>query len=666
MPTASLARRTTLLKARIKAERRHSVFARKGPTSLALAAAGLLSSCGESDPAPGASREEGAGLPNSTEAAGLGEVAGQDRLREWEEIDDPSADGWESEVLASQVQARLEHLGQFFLRAEPATSEELAPLLAEDFSGTAFVPAVEVAFQDAGVRVERAVPTAASRKVPAVDAGGFAAAVNAVGRDFRQTGKGAVKFKIVEVGMDDVRPDGAMNFKTHQVVSISGHTAKGVVEHHANWTTRWLKPAGDREAAPVLRSLEVREFERSLTGEAHPRPWLADCTEAVLGQNPSYSAQVLRGMNHWLERIPYRAALNRMGTPGVALGDVNGDGLDDLYLCQEPGLPNLLFLQQPDGRLKDVSAAWGVDWLQDSRSALLSDLDNDGRQDLAVAIFGGVVVAQNMGDRFEIRAVLPAHESTTSLTAADYDRDGRLDLFICAYTPDRTLDADPRAIGPLGGRFVFHDAEDGSPNTFYRNEITAEAGWKFIDVTAATGLDQHNTRWSFAACWDDYDNDGDLDLYVANDYGRNCLYQNETGPDGTVRFRDVAAAAAAEDSASGMSAAWGDYDRDGWMDLYVGNMFSAAGSRVTRQAKFKPELTADLRRTYHHFARGNTLLRNLGRPAEPGFQDTSVSAAVTVGRWAWTSRFADLNNDGWEDLLVANGYITGDEDGGDL
>ncbi|NIP93682.1 MAG: VCBS repeat-containing protein, partial [Akkermansiaceae bacterium] len=256
----------------------------------------------------------------------------------------------------------------------------------------------------------------------------------------------------------------------------------------------------------------------------------------------------------------------------------------------------------------------------------------DGRQDLAVAIFDGIVVAQNMDGRFEIRTVLPASESTTSLTAADYDCDGRLDLYLCAYSPDRTLEGEPQAIGPLGDRFVFHDAENGTPNTLYHNEIAAGSEWRFADVTRATGLGEHNTRWSFAATWDDFDNDGDQDLYVANDYGRNCLYQNESTAEGGVRFRNLAASAGAEDSASGMSAAWGDYDRDGWMDLYVANMFSAAGSRVTRQARFKPGIAAGLRRKFQHFARGNTLLRNLGRSAEPGFQDTSEPSGVTIGR----------------------------------
>ena len=174
-----------------------------------------------------------------------------------------------------------------------------------------------------------------------------------------------------------------------------------------------------------------------------------------------------------------------------------------------------------------------------------------------------------------------------------------------------------------------------------------------MDVTRKTGLDQNNRRFSFASAWEDYDNDGDLDLYVANDYGRNNLYRNEGS--GTPRFVDVATAAQVEDTASGMSVSWGDYDRDGFMDVYVGNMFSAAGGRVTFQPQFTQRAASETATLVQRMARGNTLYRNDGRGV---FQDVSESAAVTMGRWAWASKFEDLNNDGWLDLIVTNGYIT--------
>jgi hypothetical protein len=178
-----------------------------------------------------------------------------------------------------------------------------------------------------------------------------------------------------------------------------------------------------------------------------------------------------------------------------------------------------------------------------------------------------------------------------------------------------------------------------------------EGNWQFQDATSEVGLDHNNDRWSFSAVWEDYDNDGDLDLYVANDFGRNNLYRQENG-----RFKDVAGSASAEDINFGMSASFGDYNRDGWMDLYVSNMFSAAGGRITYQPQFKQGVSSELKAAYQQMARGNTLLRNAG---DGTFQDVSDEAGVTVGRWAWASLFADVNNDGWEDILVANGFVTG-------
>lgn len=127
------------------------------------------------------------------------------------------------------------------------------------------------------------------------------------------------------------------------------------------------------------------------------------------------------------------------------------------------------------------------------------------------------------------------------------------------------------------------------------------------------------------------------------------MYRNDGG-----RFVDVAAEAQVEDMAGGMSVAWGDWNRDGRMDLYIGNMYSAAGNRVTYARRFT---TGDTNRvqSLQRMARGNTLFTSKARG---GFEDQSESMAVNMGRWAWASTFADLNNDGWLDLVVANGYIT--------
>ena len=160
------------------------------------------------------------------------------------------------------------------------------------------------------------------------------------------------------------------------------------------------------------------------------------------------------------------------------------------------------------------------------------------------------------------------------------------------------------------GQSAVHDANDGGKNSLFRNQIAADGTWRFTDVTRDEGLDVNNQRWSFAAAWDDFDNDGDLDLYVANDFGRSNLYRNDgadserkDGPKGASRrFVDISESAQIEDSAFGMSIAWGDYDRDGWMDIYISNMWSSAGNRITYQNRFKPEAPHEIKRRYQRLA----------------------------------------------------------------
>ena len=179
-----------------------------------------------------------------------------------------------------------------------------------------------------------------------------------------------------------------------------------------------------------------------------------------------------------------------------------------------------------------------------------------------------------------------------------------------------------------------------------------EGGLRFSDVTESSGMDEANRRFSLAASWCDFDDDGDPDLYVANDFGKNNFYRNEGGG----RFREVAGELGIVDTGNGMSVSWADVDRDGRFDLYVGNMWSSAGNRIAWQPAFADDA---LRGTYLRMARGNSLFRNSG----DGFVDASSGSGAMMGRWAWASLFGDLNNDGWEDLVVANGFLTSSGDG---
>jgi hypothetical protein len=420
------------------------------------------------------------------------------------------------------------------------------------------------------------------------------------------------------------------------------NSAQRGFQTRSEWTCDWIL---ESNSPPKIASAELAWLE---TVERKGEAWFVDRTRSVIGHTKAFQDQISHGLQHWLERIETSHGMNYFSKHGLAVGDVNGDRLEDLYVCQPGGIPNRLFLQNADGTSTDRSREYGVDVLDRTSSALLVDLDNDGDQDLALATLMGVQIFENVESRaFEHRRGIEFPDSDLQgLSAADYDNDGDLDLYqLVDYASEGS-----RVRQGLPA-FVYHNANDGGANHLLRNELQrGKLNWEFTDVTNQVGLHVNNQRHSLAAAWEDFDNDGDQDLYVANDYGQNCLYRNDGG-----RFVDVAHETGVTDFGSGMSVSWGDYDRDGQMDLYVGNMFSSAGGRLTAQPQFLPNVSQSGRELYQRFAKGNSLYRNA---ANGRFEDVGATARVEMGRWAWSSLFADVNNDAWDDLLVANGYIT--------
>ncbi|MFK7911311.1 MAG: FG-GAP repeat domain-containing protein [Akkermansiaceae bacterium] len=600
------------------------------------------------------------------------------RGESWEEMDDPSKDGWDTEVLASKATKQLKEIGKLLNDFDTVNTESLAKLVDDDFACELLRPAeMTTVIEDEFLTIERlkAVPPLPSLENSTVmddhigtlkhrGADGLAESIRIAFSPFSKIKNIQFKAKIFKVLK---KPNTVL---TRQYLSISGtkpdgSESPGKIELHTTWDMSWK--LGSDGAKPKIRWIRVVEFEQTESRQPGGAMFV-DCTESVLGSNPAYAEQFLFGLNHWFERIQDKGSDVLRGNPGLAVGDVNGDGLDDLYVCQERGLPNRIFIQNADGTAREESAQRGVDWLQSSRSALFVDLDNDSDQDLVVAILGGLVLAENNGEgNFTLRNVLKTGDDVMSLSAADYDMDGRLDLYACLYYREKKLGSGAQqAVASAEAGFTLHDANNGARNVFFKNEINVTGEWNFVDVTERVGLDVNNHRYSLAASWDDFDNDGDLDLYVANDYGRDHLYRNDSSLDADAeqgrKFVDISNTANVEDSATGMSTSWADYDRDGWMDIFVANMWSSAGNRITFQDRFKSNASPEAKRRFQRVARGNTLLHNQG---DGTFADHSAQAGIEMGRWAWGTNFIDLNNDGWEDVVVANGYIT-TEDTGDL
>lgn len=561
-----------------------------------------------------------------------------DSKSKWNAIDNPSEDGWKTEALAEYANKKLKQLGDLFFN-----DGTLEAIITSDFSTDPLSPKeLKTMLSKDSIIIQSADIQSNTKKEGAEHL--QKELISTRNQTSELPEERYIKFKIVGI---DLKSD-LETFNTKVLFNINYKTNSNIVQKNAVWSINWK----GLDEHTKISDITIQSFSQAIRQKAFPL--FTEITESVIGENSCYTTQLAHGMNHWLTRAPVRAMLNRFGTPGISIGDVNGDGLDDFFLCQEPGLPNRLFIQQKDGKALELSKEWGVDWIEDSRSSVIADFDNDGDQDLAVACYGMVVIANNNNQRgFEPVTVLRTSWSTSSLAAADYDNDGLIDLYVCAYVNEDNGDS----IGTGSNEFVYHDAENGAANTLFKNTTKDTGNLSFIDVTEQVGLNINNSRWSFAASWEDYDNDGDQDLYVANDYGRNNLYNNDKG-----KFTDLASKTDSEDSASGMSVSWADYDRDGNMDLYVSNMFSAAGNRITNQKQFKNSTQQSVRERFRRFARGNTLLRNTGQI----FQDTSLSAGVNMGRWAWGSNFIDFNNDTFPDLIVANGYLTSKSESGDL
>ena len=415
------------------------------------------------------------------------------------------------------------------------------------------------------------------------------------------------------------------------------------IQQNSRWTTRWRMAS---QGTILLEQLDVDQDSFEEIEHASPEGIFVDATRYVFGSSEFFQRQLLPGTSFWLNRLDSSLGLDIVALHGIAMGDFNNDGLDDVYLCMPAGLPNRLLQHSVDGRVTDVSAEWGVDFLDFSRHALFIDFDNDGDQDLAVHLNASIIFMQNDGRRFWPRKEIRLASASYSLCAADFDHDGLVDVFV---TCRESFAVDGKRRNVLGQPVPYHDANNGSPNVLLRNK----GRFDFEDVTEQTGIAQNNHRFSYAAAWEDFDNDGDQDLYVANDFGRNNLYQNQDG-----RFQDIAERAGVEDISAGMSVVCADFNLDGHQDIYVGNMYSSAGNRIAYQNHFHQQANEQTRGQYRRHARGNTLFQN---EANGFFSDISIEAGANMGRWAWSCNDVDINNDGLPDLIVANGFVSNDD-----
>ncbi|MCB0782395.1 MAG: VCBS repeat-containing protein, partial [Flavobacteriales bacterium] len=336
---------------------------------------------------------------------------------------------------------------------------------------------------------------------------------------------------------------------------------------------------------------------------------------------------------------------------GVALGDIDNDGLTDIYLTGNL-VPDKLYLNEGDLRFRDITTeaitTGGDGW---HSGVVMADVNGDGLLDIYVCRAGWYADPEkrrnllyiNNGDRtFREEAARWGVDDTTRSTHAaffDMDRDGDLDLFVLNTPIQSKVQLSNRDIARL-------IAERRSPtDRLFRND-----GDHFEDITSEAGI--WNMGYGLGVAIADLDDDGWPDIHVSNDYvERDFLYMNQG--DGT--FRDEALNRYRHISNFGMGCDAADLNNDGLMDLIELDMVSADHVRSKKNMgsmdpdKFRNMVAAGL----HHQYMINTLQLNRG---DGQFSEVGQLAGVARTDWSWAPLFADLDNDGLKDLLVTNGY----------
>jgi hypothetical protein len=330
---------------------------------------------------------------------------------------------------------------------------------------------------------------------------------------------------------------------------------------------------------------------------------------------------------------------------GVALIDYDRDGWPDIYFTNAPGIDmalaghkarSALFHNNHDGTFTDVTEKAGVGYPCWAMGASIGDYDNDGWPDLLVTCFGGIVLYHNNHDGTFSNVTTQAglgKDSGWSTGAAfgDYDGDGWVDLFVAHY-----VDLDLKDLPEFGSKQTcqYHGIAvqcgprglKGSPDALYHNN----GNGTFTEVSKAAGVDDAQKFFGLTAVWCDFNNDGRLDLFVANDGEPSYLYRN----DGNGHFTDVALDAGVAVNLDGseqanMGVALGDYEHKGLFSLAISH--------------FSEEYAA--------------LFRNNG---DLNFTDVSYPSGIARGSTpyvGWGDAFFDLDNDGWLDLIIVNGHV---------
>lgn len=337
---------------------------------------------------------------------------------------------------------------------------------------------------------------------------------------------------------------------------------------------------------------------------------------------------------------------------GVAVGDINNDGLLDLYFTGNQ-VPNKLYLNKGNLEFEDISIKAGVSG--DNRwytGVTMADVDGNGFLDIYCSVGGKFEPKNNQlflnsGDgTFIEKAVeykIDDIGNSVQATFFDYDKDGDLDLYVANYPPTKFKT-------PV---FVYehkmNNIKDIESDHLYRND-----GNKFKDVTKEAGLESFGLTLS--ATVGDLNKDGWSDLYISNDFSvPDYMYINNQ--DGT--FREVSKSATGHTSFFGMGVDIADYNNDGNLDIFQVDMDAKSNRRKkANMASMSTKLFSDIEKAgFHYQYMHNCLQLNSGiiNNGIPHFSNVSRLTGTSSTDWSWGPLFADFDNDGLKDLFISNG-----------
>ncbi len=336
---------------------------------------------------------------------------------------------------------------------------------------------------------------------------------------------------------------------------------------------------------------------------------------------------------------------------GVAVGDINNDGLPDLYFTANMG-PDRLFLNKGNLQFEDITGSTGIvenpNW---TTGVTMADVNGDGFLDIYVCRSGKVSEERrrnalyiNNGDlTFTDRAAeygIDDPSYSTHATFFDYDRDGDLDLFLLNHSIERYF--------RFNVYFMKQQRDPLAGDKLYRND-----NGRFVNVSEEAGIIGNPLGFGLSAIVSDINKDGWLDLYVANDYVEDdYLYINNR--DGT--FREEVRSWFAHTSYSSMGSDIGDFNNDGLPDILTLDML--AEDNLRQKLLKGPEdfrFYENMRLNgYHEQYMRNMLQLNNGNGS---FSEIGQLAGIATTDWSWAALFADFDRDGFKDILVTNGYM---------